>query len=191
MKAIKWMFCLLVPLFLTGCLTVDTIKTTIDIQDKEKPAIVTIQYGGFSSGEAKLEDVKKDFDYMIEEWKGDEALLDWAKEGMLVRDRQLMIENEKIQGVVTGLVQDLDDLYDFWEQNGERILMVEFDEEDFELTETNGLPIKTEKNRLIVWPSETKQLHWTMERISDSESIEKNRPIMMKMLKKYLKENPQ
>ena len=191
MKTLKWMVCLGIPLLLTGCLTVDNIKTTIDIQDEKKPAVVTIRYEGFSSGEAKGEDVKKDFDYLIEEWKGDEYLLDRAEEGMVVRDRQLMIEGHEINGVMTGLVQDLDDLYDIWEQNGERILMVEFDADDFELTETNGSLIKTEKNRLIVWPAETKHMQWTMKRISKSESIEKNKPIMLKMFKEYLKENPQ
>ncbi|NQT26500.1 hypothetical protein HQ585_14195 [candidate division KSB1 bacterium] len=190
MKTFKWIFCLLIPLCFTGCLTVDTIKTTIDIQDEDKPAVLTIRYEGLSSAEGLLKDVKKDFNYLIEEWQGDEYLLERADEGILVRDRQLLIEDNKINSVMIGLVQDLDDLYDIWEQNGERILMVEFDDDDFELTETNGYLLKTEKNRLIVWPSHIKQMQWTMKRVFESESIDKNRPMMLKMFKEYLKKNP-
>lgn len=189
MKWLKWSFCLLVPLCLSGCLTVDTIKTTIDIQEKDKPAHLTIRYEGLSSSESQIQDVEKDFQYLIEQWQGDEYLLDRAEEGIVVRDRQVFIEENRIHSVMTGLVQDLDNLYTIWEQNRERILMVEFDAEDFELTGTNGTILKTEKNRLIVWPSDQNHMYWTLKRIAESESIEKNRPIMLSMLKKYMNQN--
>jgi hypothetical protein len=188
MKRMKWIFAAMLPLFFTGCLTVDTIKTRIQIRGENIPSLLTIEYLGISSGEAKDEDIKKDFDYLISQWKGDDYLIDQAKKGIVVRDRRVWEEKGQINSSETGLVDDLDKLYDFWVENDERILLVEWDEEEYELVETNGKILKTDHNRLIWWPETEKDLFWTMKWISDSESIGKNRPVMLKMLKNYLKE---
>ncbi len=193
-----WIFAALLPLLFTGCLTVDTIKTRVQIQDENKPAILTIEYFGISSEiskpkgqDVKEVDLKKDFDDLISQWKGDEYLIDQSKDGILIRDRKVWGENNQINSSETGLVDDLNQLYDFWEENGERILLVDFDEEDYEVIDTNGKILKTDHNRLIYWPKSEKDLYWTMKRISNSESIEKNRPVLAKMLRDYLKEEKQ
>ena len=190
-----WIFAALLPLLFTGCLTIDTIKTRIQIQDENKPAILTVEYFGISSEitkpkgqDVKPDDLKEDFDELISQWKGDEYLVQQAKDGILVRDRKVWEEQYQINSSETGLIDDLDKVYDFWEENGERILLVDFDEEDYEVVDTNGKILKTDHNRLICWPRSEKNLYWTMKRISDSESIEKNRPVLAKMLRDYLKE---
>ena len=189
MKPLKCILAATLPLFLAGCLTVDTIQTRIQIREEGKPALLTITHLGFSSGEAKPGDVRKDFDHLISEWQGDEYLIARAKEGIVVRDRRVWEENGRINGSMTGLVEKIDGLYPFWERNGERILLVEC-EEEFDLAETNGRILKTENNRLIVWDAGEKVLSWTLRRNFESESIEKNRPRFARMFREYLR-NPE
>lgn len=178
-----------IPLLFTGCLTFDTVTTRIQIQDKDKPAILSVAYSGISSSEAKDEDVRKDFEYLIEEWQGDDYLVDQADEGIIVKDRNVWEENGQIHSSMTGLIPDLDKVYDFWEENEERILLVDIDEGDYELVETNGQILATEKNRLIYWPKNEKELYWKIKLAVEMGSIEKNRPKLLKMWTAYQEQN--
>lgn len=180
---------LLTPLLFMGCLTFDTIETRISIQEeKDKPATLSVVYKGISSSEAKDKDVRGDFEYLIEEWQGDEYLVDQAKEGIIVKSRDVWEENGELNSSMTGLVPDLNTVYDFWDENGERIMRVDMDAEEYELVETNGKILATERNRLIVWPKDERELYWKLKLVVESESIEANRPKMKKMWSEFVTE---
>ncbi len=188
MKRISILLVAMFMLSLTGCYFSETVETRITLNDKASPkATVLIEYANISSGEAKLDDVKKDFDQLIKDWQGDEYLLDRAQEGMVVKNRELFIRDGKIVGRVAGIMKDIDDMYKFWEIDGEKIMLFE-DGDDYEIVETNGKILKTDKNTLIVWPEDTAELRWTqrLSEITKSESFDKNQPAMVKMLQEYL-----
>jgi hypothetical protein len=174
---------------LTGCYFSETVETRITLGDKASPkAAVFIEYANISSGEADLDDVKKDFEQLVKDWQGDEYLLDRGEEGMFVKNRELFVRDGKIVGRITGIMKDIDDTYKFWEIEDEKIMLFDDSGDDYELVETNGKLLKTEKNILIVWPQETAELYWK-QRISksaESESFYKNQPVMVKMLQDYL-----
>jgi hypothetical protein len=85
-----------------------------------------------------------------------------------------------------GVMRDLGEHYDIWDIKGERIMLFKDYKDDYELVETNGKVVKTEKNTLIVWPENVTELHWKQRYAGESESFYKNQPIMLKMFKDYL-----
>lgn len=178
-----------VMLLLTGCNICETVETRIVLHEKSSPqATVLIEYGNISSGEDKLEDVKKDFAQLVKDWQGDQYLLDSADEGIVVKSRELLVRDNKIMGRVTGIMKDIGDSYKLWSIDNERIMLFDDMSGDYELVETNGQVLKTNKNTLIVWPEEATELRWTQRLTEEAKSddFEKNRPVMVKMLQEYL-----
>jgi len=176
-------------LLLTGCYECETIETRIVLHASGSPqATVLLEYDNISSGEAKQEDVKGDFDELLKDWQDDQYLLDRAEEGLVVKNRELFIRDGKIVGRVTGIMKDLGDIYKLWSIEGERIMLVDDMGGDYKLVETNGNILKTDKNTLIVWPEDATELRWVLRQPADSmsESFEKNRPLMLKMLQEHL-----
>lgn len=174
---------------LSGCYFSETIETRISLHGQVSPkATVFIEYSNISSAEADLDDVKTDFEELLKAWQGDEYLLDRAEEGLFVKSRELFIRDGKIVGRATGIMKDIDDTYKFWEIEDEKIMLFDDESGDYELVETNGKILKTDKNILIVWPKEATELRWA-QRLSEkskSESFDKNQPVMVKMLQEYL-----
>jgi hypothetical protein len=186
MKRLNLLFVAAVTLSLTGCYLSETIETRIALQGEGNTFLIVTEYGNISSGEAKLSDVKNDFDMLVRDWQGDQYLLDRAAEGLFVKNRELFIRDDKLVGRVTGIMRNLDEHYDFWDIRGERIMLFKDSKDDYELVETNGKVVKTEKNTLIVWPENAPELHWKQRYTGESESFYKNQPIMLKMFKEYL-----
>jgi hypothetical protein len=150
--------------------------------------VVLTEYRNISSGEARLEDVKGDFDGLVNDWQGDQYLLDRAEEGLVIKNRELFLRDNMIVGRINGIMKDIGDSYKFWVVEGERIMLFDSMSGDYELVETNGKVVKTGKNTLIVWPEEATELRW-IQRLSEktkSESFDKNKPMMVKMLQEYL-----
>jgi hypothetical protein len=184
-----WKTLLIIPAaFLSGCYFCETVETRISLGREDKTILVVTEYTNISSGEAHLSDVKKDFESLIRDWQSDQYLLDRAGEGLFVKNRELFIRDDKITGRVTGVMRNLNEHYDFWDIKGERIMLFKDDDEDYELAATNGKILKTEKNTLIVWPENITELYWKQRYIGESESFNKNQPILLKMLKEYLAE---
>jgi hypothetical protein len=189
MKRLSILLAVMFVLSLTGCYFSETVETRISLNDKASPkATIFIEYANISSGEADFDDVKKDFEQLIKDWQGDEYLLDRGEEGMFVKNRELFVRDGKIVGRVAGIMKSIDDTYKFWNIDDEKIMLFEDSEDDYELVETNGKILRTDKNILIVWPEETTELYWK-QRISksaESESFYKNQPVMVKLLQEYL-----
>ncbi|MFQ5769271.1 MAG: hypothetical protein ACE5HX_01955 [bacterium] len=187
-KTILFTITLFTLLAIQGCYFSEFIETRIFLSEDNKPAKIIINYQNISSGEAKTSDVRNDFDELIKDWKGDEYLLERAEERLFIKNREVFIQDDKVCARVTGIIKDLNDVYSFWVSNGERIMM--FDDEDYELVESNGKILKTNKNTLIVWPDDARELYWKQRFTEESESLEKNRPLMVKWLQEYLATQP-
>lgn len=173
-------------LTLQGCLTSETIETCIQLRGQEEPATIIIEYGNISSGEADTGDVRKDFQQIVDDWRGDHYLLDRTEEGMFVKNREVFIREGKIVARLTAIAKDMEKLqHKFLVNRGERVML--FDEDkDYDLVETNGRILRTEKNTLIVWPEEVSELRWKQRESKPSASSEANRPLMVQLLTEYL-----
>jgi hypothetical protein len=173
-----------------GCLSVESYETRIQFHGEDKPVTVTMIYRDISSAEAKLEDVQGDFESLINDWKGDEYLIEQARDGFVVKERALTIEDGKLVGYERGVTNDLGDFKPIKVSNGERILLVEKDD-DYELVESNGKIFKTDNNTLLVWPEDIPELYMKHKAKQTSESHEKNRPIMIKMFEEFMAKEKQ
>ncbi|MFQ5709928.1 MAG: hypothetical protein ACE5HO_20930 [bacterium] len=186
MKALLWTSFLLGLFFLQGCVVFRFVETRVTLSPDNSPAKMVITYDDLSSDEDEIQDVRKDFEELLKGWHGDKYLVERADEGVLVQDREVYIEDGKIMARESGILKDLNDTYAFWVSNGERLMMFDDSGGDYELVESNGQVLKTKENTLIVWPDDAKELYWKQRLTEDSESFEKNRPLMVKWLKEYL-----
>jgi len=184
MKWIKSILLGAMVLWLSGCYVCETIETRIQLGENGKQARVTIIYRNISSGEAKEKDVQHDFDQLLKDWQGDDYLLDRAQEGLIVRNREVFIDHGVLTARVTGIMRDISDQYSFWVSHGERIMIYETDD-DYKLVETNGKILKTEKNTLIIWPEEAKELYWKQQISELPGSFAKNKKLFIEWFKKY------
>ncbi len=188
----KWMKLILsaaFALFLQGCIVSETIETRIGLGGEGRPVTVIVEYDNISSGEDKEDGVRKDFQDLLDDWFGDQLLLDQAEEGLYVKKREVFIRDGKIVGRVTGIAKDLD-ILDYTFFSNEDGLIMHFDEEKAleQIVETNGNIMSSEKLTLIVWPKGVTELYWK-QRLYDSdekEAFEKNRPLLVQLLKGYL-----
>ena len=173
-----------------GCLSVGSYETRITFHGEGEPVTITMIYRDISSAEAKLVDVQDDFESLINDWKGDEYLLEQARDGFVVKERALTIEDGKLVAYERGVTNDLGDFKPIKVNNGERILLVEKDD-DYELVESNGQIFKTDNNTLLVWPENVPELYMKHQAKKTSESHEKNRPIMIKMFEEFIAKEEQ
>jgi len=187
MKWIKLLLSLSLVTMFFGCIISEEIETKIQLNADGKTASAVIEYKNISSGEAEPADVQKDFNNLIEDWQGDQYLLDRAEEGLFIKNREVFIRDGKIVGRVTGIMKDVDKLYSFWVSHNERIMIFETESDnDYELVETNGKILKTDKNTLIIWPDTASELRWQQRLTKLPGSFEKNQKPMVKILQDYL-----
>jgi hypothetical protein len=188
MKRLKILFAASAILSLSGCYICETIATRIQIREKgpKAMALVVIEYQNISSGEADSSEVKEDFDELIQDWQGDEYLINRMDDGVYVKSRELFIHEGKLVGRETGITKQLDEIYEFSLADGERILQLE--DKDFELVETNGKIRKDQDVTAIAWPADSTILYWKQRSLefNTSESVRKNQPIMLKLFEAYL-----
>jgi hypothetical protein len=177
---------------LAGCYFPETIETRIVFDDDDLP-IVIIKYHNISSGAEEPDDLKESFDDLMKDMYGEKYLVDRAVEGLAIRKRHLEINNNQLHAEIVGDAKDLNNLYDFFVSGDERFLVYD-GEDSYELIETNGKIIKTERNTLIVWPDEMKEIYWTQrlqgfDSDEDSKLFTQNIAKMVAMFREYQKKH--
>lgn len=175
-------------LLFQGCLSVEYLETEIKFSDDNESATVTFIYRDISSGESDVDDVKKDFESLIDDWKNDDYLLDRAAEGYFVKERTVFVENGRIVAREMGITKKIDEVYPIWVNNGERIMLIKEDE-GLELVESNGKIFETGKNTLVTWPEQDRVLYIKQRVMDLGESHVKNRSVMIEMLEEYTAKN--
>ena len=172
------LFCVTAFLLLkaSGCYFPEIAETRISFQDNELPVVI-LKYTNISSGAEEPDELKEAFDELIDDMYGAEYLVEQATDGFAIRKRRLYIENNRLHAELTGDATKLNEMYSFFEGNEERFLVYE-DDDSYELVETNGKIIKTDRNTLIVWPAKMKEIYWKQHLIfteDDEEETDKKR----------------
>jgi hypothetical protein len=172
----------------TGCLMPEKTETRIRFNEKNAPAEVTVIYHNISSEAKDEEALQSDFRDLIDSWKGDQYLVQQAKQGLILKERQVYLENGKLQAKELSVPTEENFLVegDMMISHGERIVVIEADEA--EIIETNGKILRTEENYVIVWPEELREIYWIQRPVFDDEDnkrIERNRPQLIKMFEAY------
>ena len=99
----------------------------------------------------------------------------------------VFIKDGKIIGREIAITRNFDKIeekFDLVISGEERIMILEKDEET--LVHTNGKILETDHNTIIYWPKDQKEISWKIKTdVNTSRSFEKNRPIMIEMLKEH------
>ncbi len=185
MKSSKIFLAVFLITILAGCVDSETYETRINFKEADVPALVTMQFENISSTATDPAEVKKDFEQLIHDWKGDEYLTEQAKHGFDIKDRKVFIRGNKIMGQVTLTTKNLEEQFHFFVMNGERIMLLDGIGQPGYF-ETNGKVLKTGKNTLIIWPEGTKELYWRESAAQLSEAFHKNQSVMLQLLKSQI-----
>lgn len=191
MKRIFLVTMIAVLALVVGCYFPETIETRIVFNPNDLPTLV-INYHNISSSDEKREELKKSFDEMIGDLYGEKYLVDSAEKGLLIRKRYLYVENDQLHAEIVGDAKMLEELYAIFAGKDERFMIYDGDD-TYELVETNGKVVKTDRNTVIVWPEEMKEIYWKEKLIMKDEEKDdikmfyQNVSKMVAMFKDYQK----
>jgi hypothetical protein len=145
-------------LLLQSCLTYRSIEYRIIFNENFDQGKIAVNYNDIQSSENEIEKQEKDFKDLIELLFGDEFLLDNVDEGIYVKDRKLWKEDGILKATFNGIFKELKlDDSELKIENEERILILKNDGDTYEC---NGKVLQTEKNVIMVWPKDQKELYW-------------------------------
>jgi hypothetical protein len=186
-----------------GCLSVEEIESVIELQNNTEPISVKVIYRDISSDAASEEELADDFDSLIDTWRRDNHLIERMEDGFYVKDRDVRIENGRINGYEDGIVRDLGSVNCYLCKPGTsviagtvvppdtRIVMNLDEDEGFEVAETNGQVIGTGENQKIIWGDQVEELRYVVRATGEKATVEKNRPKMIELLEKYIEQERQ
>jgi hypothetical protein len=179
---------------LAGCLEVERLEVRIRYDESLAPVALEITYRNLSSDADEPAKLEKDFDVIVAAWRGDAHLIDRAKEGWVVKERSVYLEDGRLHG--REVLIPLPDAEwmpadEMLVSGGERIAVVRRDQGA--IAESNGKVLESEKNTLIVWPDSQREIFWIQDTtVGASEakrkSLERNGIALAKRFETYLKE---
>lgn len=196
MKTLKCLFVALLLVGMSGCLFPEKIETRVRFNGKNSltgeavQTQVMIIYYNISSSATEEKDLHEDFEELLKGEKG-EGSEEEVEDGMIIKKRHVYIENGKINARTEAVPEDgtIEDVI----ANDERILVLKRDD-GFELAETNGKVLATERNYILVWPEGLEEIYWiqrlVVDEVEDAEdkaALERNRPKLVRMLEEHLK----
>jgi len=143
---------------LSGCLWYEVAEYTIHFNESLNSGSITVRYSNIQSTEKDTAKVRSDFEDLLNMVMGDGFLLDGLEGGIYIQDRRITEENGQLVAYEQGIFRNLalDDEKSTI-QNDERILTLSND--DKEKIECNGKVIKLEKNTILSWPKEQRDLY--------------------------------
>ena len=145
-------------LLLQGCLTYKSIEYRLVYNENFDHGEITVHYNDIQSSEKETAKQEKDFNDLIDLLFGDDFLLDNVDEGIYVKDRKLWKEEGVLKATFNGIFKEikLDDS-ELKIENDERILVLKRDNDTYEC---NGKLLQTDKNVIMVWPKDQRELYW-------------------------------
>jgi hypothetical protein len=146
-------------LFLSGCLISE--KEEVKIKLTPSGGEIWVTETGWKSSEDEESKILEDFDKLMNQYEKDELEEELGEFGVYILDKRIYLDNDKIVTEYHGLFPKgtLAYLQSFKEAN-EEIIYVMDSPTDAEI-KTNGEILKTKKNTIIVWPSDTEELTWS------------------------------
>ena len=149
---------LFILFLLQSCLTYRSIEFRINFNENYDQGKITVNYNDIQSSEEEAIKQEEDFNDLVELLFGDEFLLDNVKEGIYVKERKLWKEKGILKANFHGIFQELKlDDSELKIENEERMLILKSDGDTYEC---NGKVLQTEKNVIMVWPKDQKELYW-------------------------------
>ncbi len=177
-------FTAVLALFLSGCLINE--KEEVKIKLTPSGAEIWVTETGWKSSEEEENKILEDFDNLMNKYENDKLEKEFAEIGVYILDKRIYLNNDKIITEYHGLLPSgsLAYLYQFKEANEEIIHVVD-SPTDTEI-KTNGEVLKTKKNTIIIWPSNTKELAWSY---TNNENMNKKNNLVVLFKKHREKKN--
>lgn len=158
MKKIISLSLILSFMLLSGCLWYEVVEYTIHFNENLNSGRITVRYSNIQSTEQDTAKIRAEFTDLLNMVTGDDFLLDGLESGIYIQERRLAEENGQLVAYEQGIFRKLalDDEQSTI-QNDERIITMSND--DKEKIECNGKMIKLEKNTILTWPKEQRDLY--------------------------------
>jgi len=176
---------LLVTLLGAGCLRSEETEIRV-LRAGGDPSVVVMEQINLYSDERDGAEVKKDFDQLIRDWRGEEDTVE-KRVGMLAKSRELFIRDGKVVFRQTYILQNLDISDDGIRVGDSQISWTLKDDGD-EIVETNGKVLPADP-RTIVWPKDAPELRFRT-RQPLRQAFETSQPLMVQMVKDRASDPP-
>ena len=171
---------LLLTVLGAGCLRSEETEIRV-LRAGGDPSVVVMEQINLYSDERSGAEVKKDFDQLIREWRGEQDTGE-KRVGMLAKGRELFIRDGKVVFRQTYILQNLD-MPDDGIRVGDSEITFTLDDGD-EIVETNGKVLPADP-RTIVWPKDAPELRFRT-RQPLRQAFETSQPLMVQMVKDRL-----
>jgi hypothetical protein len=143
-----------------SCLTYKSITYHVNFNERFDHGTITVDYEDICSSEKEIAKREQDFNEVVKLLFEDDFLLDNVEEGIYVKERKLWEDNGILKATFSGIFKDLKiDENKLDVQNDERILFINESNVDIE---SNGKVLKSDKNFVLIWPKDQRELIWTM-----------------------------
>jgi hypothetical protein len=163
MKFLRLTILLIVIFLFQSCLTYRAVTYKINFNERFDHGTVNVDYKDIRSSEKEPKKQEEDFKEAVRLLFEDDFLLDNVEEGIYVKDRKLWEDNGILKASFSGIFKELNvDGNKLDVQNDERILFI--NESDVDV-ESNGKVLKSDKNIVLIWPKDQRELTWTMKDI--------------------------
>ena len=172
---------LLVTFLGAGCLRSEETEIRV-LRAGGDPSVVVMEQINLYSDERDGAEVKKDFDQLIRDWRGEQDARE-RQVGMLAKSRELFIRDGKVVFRQTYILQNLDMPDDGIRVGDSQISWTLKDDGD-EIVETNGKVLPADP-RTIVWPKDAPELRFRT-RQPLRQAFETSQPLMVQMVKDQL-----
>lgn len=145
---------LLLVICVVGCIISEFDEYKIILNDDGKSGTIFISNYNLQSDQTDPAKQKDDFDNLIQNWKGDQYLLDKLKDGVYVKSRKLFVERGKLVWKEKAIFSDIKKLFHNVIFND--TLRIGFDK-NMTVTKTNGILIQTKDSTIVQWPLKMKK----------------------------------
>lgn len=161
MKKIFTLSLMSLLVFISGCLTYErmTMRIVFDNPGNELSGKIYVTTIGVASTADSLAKRQKDFDDILEFLLEDDFLLEEMKDGIYVKNRSLLKENNKLVFKYDGIFDELsfDDDFELKMINDELVAILD----DDDIIENSNGRIETDSTHTYIkWPRSTKEIYW-------------------------------
>jgi hypothetical protein len=192
-----WLITLACAAFAAGCLEVDRLEVRIRYDERAEPTELAITYTNLSSSADDPKELDGDFEAILTAWKGDKYLVERAEKGLVVKDRRVYIEGGRLQAREVLLpLPGAEEIAaeDMVVVGGERLVVLSRSEG--KVIETDGKVFETERNTVIAWPEDQREIYWIQDQqatTSDAKRkrLEENGRALAERFEAYRTQNPE
>ena len=146
----------IITIFLiSGCLTYSSVKYEIVFNEELTGGVVKVTFTDLKTTEEDTAKQRKDFLNLVELLFEDDFLLDNIEEGIYIKERDLFVDNEKLNVTYSGIFRSSKLAEkDMRTTENERILR--FDKNEGDVASSNGKVVETKDSFIFSWPKDLK-----------------------------------